>query len=99
LTAIEALAERFDALERVVKAVPTDQDLATALTNFSTVIVQAVTDAQTRTQTDIDALKAQIAAGGTVTQADLDAVAAAQASALAAIAAIDPAAPVPPPTP
>lgn len=83
-------------LQELILNMPTDQELNTALDGFSQAIGQAVTDAQTRTQTDIDALKAQIAAGTPVTQADLDKIAQMQAQALSGIASIDPANPTPP---
>lgn len=72
---------------------PTDAELQRALQNFSAAVKQAVTDAATHIQAEIADLKQQIANGGTVSQADLDAVAQAQADALAEIGAIDPANP------
>lgn len=92
----DRLAAQLTAVERLVNEIPTDKELVDALAAFQAAVIQAVTDANTRTTNDINALKAQIAAGGTVSQSDLDAVLAAQNAAVTAIAAIDPAAPVPP---
>lgn len=96
---LDQILARLADLERAVNLMPTDADLQAALSAFSTAVTQAVTAASTRVTTDINALKAQIANGTPVTQADLDAVTAAQTAALSGIANIDPANPVPPPVP
>ncbi len=96
---LDQVIARLGAIEGMLERMLTDADLNAALAALKSAIVEEVASAQTRVIADINALKAQIAAGGSVSQADLENIAQTQRDVIAAVQGIDPAPAPPPPTP